>query len=286
MPAETRGSVRQRKAAAVRAEQEPTPRVVELNTSDDEEEFIKNGTGPLQQEPRPKPTPKARVKADDDEYSPWLDVLRVLTFLVLAGVGLSYLISNGTTFGLDKLAKHPPKYFRKDWWTEQFKTPLQLTPAELSAYDGSDPEKPIYLAINGTIYDVSANRRTYGPGGSYHVFAGVDAARGFVTGCFADDRTADLRGIEEMHIPRDDPEVDSLYTAADLEALKVRERAEAEQKVRDQLSHWVNFFARSPKYPHVGTVKREPGWLDKEPLKPLCEQAQKGRPKRKAPETN
>ncbi|KAF7541235.1 hypothetical protein G7054_g767 [Neopestalotiopsis clavispora] len=195
MPAETRGSVRQRKAAAVRAEQDPNPRVVELNTDDDEEEFIKNGsTGPLQQEPRPKPTPKARVKNDDEEYSPWVDVLRVLTFLVLAGVGLSYLISSGTTFGLDKLAKHPPKYFQKAWWEEQFKTPLQLTLSELSAYDGSDPEKPIYLAINGTIYDVSANRRTYGPGGSYHVFAGVDAARGFVTGCFADDRTADLGG--------------------------------------------------------------------------------------------
>lgn len=121
MPAETRGSVRQRKAAAVRAEQDPNPRVVELNTDDDEEEFIKNGsTGPLQQEPRPKPTPKARVKNDDEEYSPWVDVLRVLTFLVLAGVGLSYLISSGTTFGLDKLAKHPPKYFQKAWWEEQF----------------------------------------------------------------------------------------------------------------------------------------------------------------------
>lgn len=287
MPAETRGSVRQRKAAAVRAEQDPNPRVVELNTDDDEEEFIKNGsTGPLQQEPRPKPTPKARVKNDDEEYSPWVDVLRVLTFLVLAGVGLSYLISSGTTFGLDKLAKHPPKYFQKAWWEEQFKTPLQLTLSELSAYDGSDPEKPIYLAINGTIYDVSANRRTYGPGGSYHVFAGVDAARGFVTGCFADDRTADLRGIEEMHLPRDDPEVDSLYTAEALEALKVRERAAAAEKINDQLSHWVNFFARSPKYPRIGTVKREPGWPDNEPLRPLCESAQKGRPKRKAPETN
>ncbi|KAI0163289.1 hypothetical protein BJ166DRAFT_291033 [Pestalotiopsis sp. NC0098] len=281
MPAETRGSVRQRKAAAGRTD--PEPRVVELNTSDDEEEFIKNGsTGPLQQEPRPKPTPKARVRNDDETYSPWLDVLRVLSFLALAGFALTYLVSNGTV----ALPKNPPKYLRKEWWTEQFKTPLQLTLAELSAHDGTDPEKPIYLAINGTVYDVSANRRTYGPGGSYHVFAGVDAARGFVTGCFADDRTADLRGIEEMHLPRDDPEVDRLWPAADLEALKVTERAAAEQKIHDQLSHWVNFFARNAKYPRVGTVKREPGWPENEPLRPLCEQAQKGRPKRKAPETN
>lgn len=166
------------------------------------------------------------------------------------------------------------------------RAPVQLTPAELLTYDGSDPEKPIYLAINGTIYDVSANKRTYGPGGSYSVFAGVDAARGFVTGCFREDRTADLRGIEEMHIPRDDPEVDQHFTAAELEELKQKEREEAAKKVHEQLSHWVNFFARSPKYPMVGTVKREKDWLEKEPVRELCEAAQKGRPKRKVPERN
>jgi hypothetical protein len=141
----------------------------------------------------------------------------------------------------------------------------------------------VYLAINGTIYDVSANRRTYGPGGSYHMFAGTDAARGFVTGCFREDRTADLRGVEAMHLPADDPAVDSLYSAEALAALKERELAEAREKVHDQLSHWVNFFARSPKYARVGTVKRDRDWLDKEPRKTLCAQAIKGKPKRKAP---
>lgn len=166
------------------------------------------------------------------------------------------------------------------------KSPLYLTPEELLAFDGTDASKPIYLAINGTIYDVSANTRTYGPGGSYHIFAGVDAARGFVTGCFADDRTPDMRGVEEMHIPVDDPEVDKHFSAKELEELKKKEVEEARQKVHDQLSHWVNFFARSPKYPKVGTVKREKGWLEKEPKKKLCDQAQKGRPKRKVPEKN
>lgn len=162
--------------------------------------------------------------------------------------------------------------------------PISLTPDELKAFDGSDAEKPIYLAINGSVYDVSANRRTYGPGGSYNVFAGVDAARGFVTGCFAEDATADLRGIEEMHIPRDDPEVDRHFTAAELAELKKKELEDAKQKVHDQLSHWVNFFAKSPKYPKIGTVKREKNWLEKEPRKKLCSQAEKGRPKRKIPE--
>ncbi|KAK6084525.1 Membrane steroid-binding protein 1 [Seiridium cupressi] len=281
MPAETRGSVRQRKTVPIHASTEdPSPRVVELNSSDDEDDI----NGPLQEDPKPKLSAKTRVKKEDDAYSPWLDILRVITFLVLASAGLSYLISGGDSFtwGL----KNPPKYLRKAWWTEQFKSPIHLTPAELLAYDGSDPEKPIYLAINGTIYDVSANSRTYGPGGSYHVFAGVDAARGFVTGCFAEDRTADLRGIEEMHIPLDDPEVDKHFTAQELVELKQKEVENARQKVHDQLKHWVNFFAKSPKYPKVGMVKREKNWLESEPRKKLCAQAEKGRPKRKVPERN
>lgn len=166
------------------------------------------------------------------------------------------------------------------------RTPLHLTPAELATYDGSDPTKPIYLAINGTIYDVSANKRIYGPGGSYNIFAGVDAARGYVTGCFAEDRTADLRGVEEMHIPVDDPEVDKHFSTAELAELKEQELAAAREKVHDQLSHWVNFFARNVKYPKIGTVKQEKDWLEKEPRRKLCDQAQKGRPKRKVPERN
>jgi len=90
--------------------------------------------------------------------------------------------------------------------------PIRLTDKQLEAYDGTDPDKPVYLALNGTIYDVSASRQTYGPGGSYHFFAGRDAARAFVTGCFQDDLTPDLRGVEEMYVPRDDD--DALLSSA------------------------------------------------------------------------
>ncbi|KAI0124868.1 hypothetical protein BJ170DRAFT_597719 [Xylariales sp. AK1849] len=268
---ETRGSVRQRKAKATAAQPEEKSAVVEELTSSEPEDS---------EAPIEKPTTKARVRSEDD-YSPWLDVLRVLTFLLVASAGLSYLISSGESFTWGM--KHPPKYLRTNWWKEQLKGPVNLTPAELAQYDGSDDTKPIYLAINGTIYDVSANKRTYGPGGSYHVFAGVDAARGFVTGCFGEDRTADMRGVEDMYIPVDDPEVDKHYTAAELEALKKTELADASKRVHEGLSHWVNFFKNSPKYPRVGHVKRQKNWLDKEPRRKLCDQAAKGRPKRKVP---
>ena len=54
---------------------------------------------------------------------------------------------------------------------------LELTPAELARHDGSDASVPTYVAIKGVIYDVSAKREVYGPGGSYHVFAGKDASK-------------------------------------------------------------------------------------------------------------
>ena len=44
---------------------------------------------------------------------------------------------------------------------------LKLTEEELKQYDGTNPDEPIYLAIDGTIYDVSASPAFYGPGGHY-----------------------------------------------------------------------------------------------------------------------
>ncbi|KAK3315488.1 hypothetical protein B0H66DRAFT_565457 [Apodospora peruviana] len=233
------------------------------------------------------PTVKGRVapkksKIDnEDTYSPLVDILRVITFLFLASSGLSYLISGGETFfwGMN----HPPNYLRVDWWKSQLRGPLYLTPAELSAYDGTDPSKPIYLAINGTIYDVSANRRTYGPGGSYHWFAGCDASRAYVTGCFAEDRTADMRGVEEMYLPIDDPKIDKHFTKEEFEKMRAEELADALQKVHDGLDHWVKFFANSKKYNFVGYVKRPKGWPGTEPRRKLCDVAGQGRKTRSLP---
>ena len=54
--------------------------------------------------------------------------------------------------------------------------------------------------ISGDVYDVSANRRMYGPGGGYGFFSGKDAARAFVTGCFQDDLTHDIRGLDPKQL--------------------------------------------------------------------------------------
>lgn len=160
---------------------------------------------------------------------------------------------------------------------------MYLTIEELSIYNGEDPEKPIYLAINGTVYDVSNGRHIYGPGGSYSFFAGRDASRAYVTGCFADDLTPDIRGIEVMYLPIDDPETDAHWTAEELDRMRAEELDTARDKAHKALKHWVDFFANSKKYNRVGYLKHEEGWLEKLPQRELCAPAQKGRSKRKIP---
>lgn len=64
------------------------------------------------------------------------------------------------------------------------KQPVKLDPPkydpisveELSKCDGTDPNRPIYVAIKGIIFDVSRNS-AYHVNGSYHVFAGKDSSR-------------------------------------------------------------------------------------------------------------
>ncbi|KAI1173197.1 putative heme binding protein [Nemania sp. FL0916] len=276
------GGVRQRKGAT--ADEQLPPQVEEVDTSEAEEiererEEAEAETDALLK--RKSRSPREKLDEEDEEYSPWVDVLRVISFLIFASCALSYLISGGETFTWGM--KHPPKYLQADWWKAKLRGPLYLTPTELAAYGGQDESKPLYLAINGTIFDVSSNRRTYGPEGSYRYFAGTDAARSYVTGCFAEDRTADMRGVEDMFLPLDDATVDAHWSPADLALLKEKERADALQRVHDALLHWVRFFENSPKYPKVGYVKRPKNWLDSEPRRPLCKSAAKGRVVRTIP---
>jgi predicted heme/steroid binding protein len=167
---------------------------------------------------------------------------------------------------------------------------------ELTKYDGPDPTKPIYLALNGTIYDVSASPQTYGPGGSYHFFAGRDAARAFLTGCFAEDAIPDLRGVERMFIPVDPEEKEDatpeiiekaksrkLLTKAEEKNRRAQEVRQARQKMVQGLESWHALFRgdKGKPYFRAGAIKRPAGWEKYLPEKPLCAQAEKSRPVRK-----
>jgi len=50
------------------------------------------------------------------------------------------------------------------------------TADELRAFDGSDPQQPVLLAIEGRVFDVTPGRSFYGKGGPYEMFAGKECA--------------------------------------------------------------------------------------------------------------
>ena len=59
---------------------------------------------------------------------------------------------------------------------------MTITREMLEEMDGFD-DAPLYLAIKGRVYDVSAGVRFYGDGKEYHDWVGKDASRSFGTGC-------------------------------------------------------------------------------------------------------
>ncbi|KAI9753511.1 MAG: hypothetical protein M4579_005108 [Chaenotheca gracillima] len=224
-----------------------------------------------------------RAKTEDDDSAPvtFSGVLRILVGLLILNSALSYFVtSEGFFWG------YRPAWTRSSTVKAWLRGPTDLTDAQLAAYDGTDLSLPILLAVNGTIFDVSASPSFYGPGGSYHFFAGRDGTRAFVTGCFAEDLVPDLRGAERMFLPldydEDDARSETLTTAERREVKLAREREMrvAKKKVKEAVGHWEAFFGGNEKYLPVGKVIRDEGWQEQVEERGLCEQAQKGRGRR------
>eukprot|EP00042_Codosiga_hollandica_P027697 m.140183 g.140183 ORF g.140183 m.140183 type:complete len:171 (-) comp52567_c0_seq1:129-641(-) len=92
-------------------------------------------------------------------------------------------------------------------WEETNKLPQrEFTLQELSQYNGNPVAEhpypaPIYLAINGTVFDVSKRPDFYGPKGSYGCFAGKDASRGLATSTFVtSEEWDDLANLDKPSI--------------------------------------------------------------------------------------
>lgn len=85
------------------------------------------------------------------------------TFFTVVALGLAvyYLVS--TMFGSDEHGHHSrPREFEEQM--EPLPPPVQLgevTEEVLKEYDGSDPKKPLLMAIKGQIYDVSQSRYVF-----------------------------------------------------------------------------------------------------------------------------
>ena len=73
--------------------------------------------------------------------------------------------------------------------------------SELGAYDGSDPQRPLLIAVRGEVYDVTRGRHFYGPGGPYAVFAGKDCTRALAKMSFdAADFTGSLESLSQEEL--------------------------------------------------------------------------------------
>ncbi|KAH9839081.1 progesterone binding protein [Rhodofomes roseus] len=76
-----------------------------------------------------------------------------------------------------------------------------ITLEELRKYDGSDSSRPIYVAIKGTVFDVTRKADTYGPGKSYNLFAGKDASKALgMSSLKEEDAVSDYSALSEADL--------------------------------------------------------------------------------------
>ncbi|KAL6526959.1 Membrane steroid-binding protein 2 [Orobanche gracilis] len=130
------------------------------------------------------------------------------TFLTVLAVGFTiyYVVSNsfGSSDDHGRRSRRRSADSNKEQQTEPLSHPVQLgeiSAEELKQYDGSDPKKPLLVAIKGQIYDVTHSRVFYGPGGPYAVYAGKDASRAFAKMSFETiDVSGDVTGLDVLEL--------------------------------------------------------------------------------------
>ncbi|ENN78869.1 neuferricin [Dendroctonus ponderosae] len=75
-----------------------------------------------------------------------------------------------------------------------------FTTSELATFNGV--EQPfLYVALLGTVFNVTKGAKHYAKGQQYHVFVGKDASRNFVTGKFKEeDASDDIGGLSNKEL--------------------------------------------------------------------------------------
>ncbi|KAK9365416.1 cytochrome b5-like heme/steroid binding domain-containing protein [Lipomyces kononenkoae] len=207
-------------------------------------------------QPDTAPVGSHRNEQEVEEEHPFLSILRTVILILVLNFLLSYYITSTFFWNYDfrllrrryaafaflkflHYAKVPAitksvlvhvlpessPIFASTFFTFTF--PRIFSDDTLALYNGSDPTLPIYVGLNGSVYDVTENAMTYGPAGPYNHFAGRDAARAFITGCFTTDLTHDLRGLDPVGSQAD-------------------------------IARWKSFFDKNARYWYVGDVIHKP----------------------------
>lgn len=161
--------------------------------------------------------------------------LTLLIFLILTGIMLflvwfrvDYHERNKVTRPKEFLNRQNRKYLKLSS-RPTISSPIQVfTPEELFKWDGVNGKK-ILIAVNHLVFDVSQSKKIYGPGGSYHSFAGIDASPFLIQNSIPKKlKEAPTKIFDLQHLKGDD---------------------------LISITNWYNFFIN--KYPIVGTLKGE-----------------------------
>lgn len=82
--------------------------------------------------------------------------------------------------------------------------PRNFTVKQLLNFDGTkdpktDEDKPVYLSVNGIVFDVSDGRNFYGPDGPYEAFAGHECGVALAKMSFDKEHLDDLAGCKDLN---------------------------------------------------------------------------------------
>lgn len=87
---------------------------------------------------------------------------------------------------------------------EEKEPPRNFTVQQLSYFDGqkdakTGEEKPVYLSVNGIVFNVSDGRNFYGPDGPYAAFAGHECGVALAKMSFDEQHLNDLAGVKDLN---------------------------------------------------------------------------------------
>lgn len=83
--------------------------------------------------------------------------------------------------------------------------PRNFTVEQLKFFNGEedpkfdDEDKPIYLSLNGTVFDVTTGKDFYGPGGPYALFAGRECGVALAKFTFGEEHLDDIAGCSKLN---------------------------------------------------------------------------------------
>eukprot|EP00158_Paraphelidium_tribonemae_P000940 Partr_v1_DN23734_c0_g1_i1_m52960 putative cytochrome b5 domain containing 2 len=146
------------------------------------------------------------------------EIIKFIAVSIVLAMSISFIVTDSFLFGYQL----PSLTLLKKMWSPSTRT---LSLEELAKYDGENGQ-PVYISINGHVFDVTAGRGHYKKGSGYGVFVGRDASRAFITGCFQTHLTHDLRGLTQDQIK--------------------------------QLNGWVDFYMNHQEYEYIGRVALPP----------------------------